>query len=149
MPLSYSRLAGAKLAFCWIVSASSATLSIILALIVKRVDWFHYLSVIPTLVLVLAINAMDMIWDMKKPNLHWISEGDIVRSSPSFIIQFLLSLLIGLLVVIVPVSVYFTLVPTYAYALTYITVFAVSCVFALVFVRYLIKNCNKFIQKTE
>ena len=89
-----------------------------------------------------------MYCDLKKPNLNWVSESDIARSS-TVIGSTFASLGIVLLVVILPVAVYFVLVPQFAYFLTFLTVLAFGVIFSFVFILSLYKNIDYYFDKTE
>ena len=113
-----------------------------------KVSLIHMLSIIPSSILMVGITAMDIFWEIRKPNLTWVNPIDAVKNGsnvlvPSFIcIGFMFLLIVVFVVGIV-------LVPAQAILITYFAIALIGFVLSAIFIKKLLNKCDEYIDRIE
>ncbi|MBE5733043.1 MAG: hypothetical protein E7353_08470 [Clostridiales bacterium] len=148
LPINKNKVIGAKLVFPWLLSSTFTIVSIIIALIIMKQDWYHYFAIIPIPLLSLGMSAMDMLWDLRRPNLSWHSVSELAKSTSNVLVPTFIGLgLMGVLLVAIVsfLVIFFEL----GYLFAYVFVFLVGITLSAIFVPLLFKKGEKMIEKVE
>lgn len=147
-PIDRRLLVKMKLAFYSSLIIFTFAVSLVISIIVMKVSLIHMLSIIPSSILMVGITAMDIFWEIRKPNLTWVNPIDAVKNGsnvlvPSFIcIGFMFLLIVVFVVGIV-------LVPAQAILITYFAIALIGFVLSAIFIKKLLNKCDEYIDRIE
>ncbi len=148
LPVDKKKVIGAKLMFSWLLSSIFTIVSVVIALAILRQEWYHYLSIIPIPLFSLGISAMDMLWDLRRPNLNWNSVSELAKRSSNVLIPTFIGLGLMLVLLISVVS-FLVIFGEFGYLFAYIFITLLGCVLSIIFVPYLLNKGELMIERTE
>lgn len=148
LPVDRKKVIGAKLVFCWLLSSAFIVVSVIVALIIMQQEWYQYFSLIPIPVLSLGITAMDMLWDLRRPNLSWQSISEVAKNSSKLLVPTFIGLGV-MLVLLVGCTSFLVVFQELGYLFAYLFVLALGIIVSAIFLTALFKNGEKMIDRVE
>ena len=147
-PIDRRQLIKMKLAFYSVLLIITFAIALVISVIIINVSPLHLLSLIPSTMVMIGVTAMDILWEIRKPNLSWVNPIDAVKNGsnvlvPTFIcIGFMLAFIVVFVVGIV-------LLPAYALLLTYGIIGVMGLIMTLIFTKKLYAKCNEYIERVE
>lgn len=123
-------------------------ISAIISIIITQVSFLHVLSLIPSSLIMIGTTAMDILWDLKKPNLSWVNPTDAVKNGSNVLVPTFVCMgfmFVFMIVFVVGV----VLFPAYALLMTYVIIGIIGLILTLIFTNKLFQNCDEYIERVE
>ncbi len=148
LPVNKKAVISAKLVFSCLLSTLFISLSLVVALIILKSSWYNWFSLFTVPLICLGMTAMDMLWDLRRPNLHWTSISDLAKNSSNVIVPTIVGM--GIMFLILIPSVFFLVyLGEIGYLYAYLFTLVVGIVLSSVFVPMLDKKGEIMIDRVE
>lgn len=148
LPVNKKTVIGAKLFVCWLIPTVFISISLIITLIILQSPWYNWFSLLTVPLLCLGMSAMDMLWDLRHPNLHWTSVSELTKNSSNVLVPTIIGMGIMFLIII-PIVSFLVYYGDVGYLFAYLFTLSVGIILSAVFLPLLYKNGEKLIDKTE
>lgn len=147
-PIDRKELVKMKLGFYSSMLVVTFVVSIIISMIITKTSIIHIVCIIPATLVMIGTTAMDILWELKKPNLTWVNPIDAVKNGSNVLVPTFICL--GFMVVFIVVYVLgLVFVNAYALFITYGVIGVIGLIMTLVFTKKLLAKCDEYIERVE
>ncbi|MBO5223213.1 MAG: hypothetical protein J6C23_01710 [Clostridia bacterium] len=148
LPIDKKKVIGAKLLFCSCIITLTIIVSLVIAMIIIGVEWYHWFSLLPVPLLYVGVAAMDMLLDLRRPKLYWSSISEVTKNSSHTVITGIVGMGI-MFVILIPSVFLLVILGEIGYLYTYLLVALIGVVFTSVFLPILFNKGVGMIDRVE